>query len=217
MGAEGYQPYGGPRVADFNPDQQQAFDEARASAGAWTPMVGEAAQSLQQGSQPFNEQSLTPFMNPYTKNVVDQIAQLGNENFNEKIMPGVMDTFTGSGQFGSTRNQDFAARAMRDNDRNILNAQGQALNTGYQQAMTNYGDQQNRLIGAGTAMGGLASQTQAMTGRDVATLSATGGLQQALGAAEPRHCIQRFSAATRLSEDDDRLAQPERSEASRRR
>jgi hypothetical protein len=70
-------------------------------------------------------------MNPYQDQVVNQIATLGNRNFNENVMPGLTSQFGGAGQYGSKRMMDFINRGARDSQENILNQQGQLLNTGW--------------------------------------------------------------------------------------
>lgn len=41
-----YQPYGGPRIADFTPDQYQSFDMVRQQASGGNPTVDAANQHL---------------------------------------------------------------------------------------------------------------------------------------------------------------------------
>ena len=73
-------------------------------------------------------------MSPYTDSVVNRIAELGQRNLTENLLPQVNSTFTGAGQFGSTRNADFTNRALRDANESILGQQANALQTGYQNA-----------------------------------------------------------------------------------
>ena len=76
---------------------------------------------------------LTQFMNPYTNDAANATINLSNKNLFENVLPGVNSTFTGSGQFGSTRNADFENRAIRDNQQTLNNTIG-GLNYG---AVTN--------------------------------------------------------------------------------
>lgn len=82
--------------------------------------------------------NIASYMSPYTDSVVSRIGELGTRNLTENMLPAVNSTFTGAGQFGSTRNADFTNRALRDTNDSVLGAQAQALESGYQNAGQNY-------------------------------------------------------------------------------
>ena len=76
------------------------------------------------------------YMNPYQQGVLDVIARQGARNLQENILPGISDTFIKAGQFGSSRMGEFGSRAVRDTQKAILDAQAQAAQQGYGQAMS---------------------------------------------------------------------------------
>jgi hypothetical protein len=76
------------------------------------------------------------YMNPYQSGVLDVIAQRGARNLTENILPGVSDAFVKAGQFGSSRMGEFGSRAVRDTQEAIIDAQSQAAQQGYGQAMS---------------------------------------------------------------------------------
>lgn len=78
---------------------------------------------------------ITSYMSPYQQGVLDVIAKQGARNLRENIMPGVGEAFIKAGQFGSSRMGEMGARAMRDTQEAILNAQAQAAQQGYGQAL----------------------------------------------------------------------------------
>jgi hypothetical protein len=107
------------------------------------------------------------------------MARRSNQNLNEKILPGVNNTFTGGGQFGSSRGMDFTNRAIRDQQDTLA---GQLATTGqaaWDSSQKNYGDWANRGIQGGTQLGALAGQQQAAGYKDAAALDAIGRSQQA--------------------------------------
>lgn len=75
------------------------------------------------------------YMSPYQQGVLDVIARQGARNLQENILPGISDTFIKAGQFGSSRMGEFGSRAVRDTQKAILDAQAQAAQQGYGQAM----------------------------------------------------------------------------------
>jgi len=169
-----YQPYVAPtnvgtygedsgRVAGFTDAQLQAQQNTIKNQGNYQPALANASQTL--------PQAIGSYMSPYTDSVVNRIAQLGNQNFTENLLPQVNSTFAGSGQFGSTRNADFTNKAMRNNQETILGQQANALESGYQNAS------QNALQDL-TRQANVATQTQQLGAQDVAYLDTLGQTQQ---------------------------------------
>ena len=115
--------------------------------GNWynqTPAQGTLGQVAQ-----YDAADMQKFMNPYTQNVINANNQQSNQNLQENIMPGVNSTFTGGGQFGSTRNSDFLNRAIRDNQQTLNNTNATTLYNAQNQANTNYKDWTNMSTTAG--------------------------------------------------------------------
>ena len=111
------------QYATWNPNQQQ--DMTNSQLPVWD-------QSQQAGMmQPFTDQysatTMQKYLNPYTRNVVNEQARLSNQNLFENVIPGLNSTFTGNGQFGSSRNADFMNRAIRDQQYNLMGQQGKTL------------------------------------------------------------------------------------------
>lgn len=180
IGSEDYQTYQGPRVADFSDNQQQAFSDIKNNQGNWSPLMGAAVNAAAPAASGFDPAQMQQFMNPYQGAVVDEIGRLGDERWNNTIMPGVMDTFTGSGQFGSQRNQKFVGDAAAQNQREVLGQQSQALNTGYNSAASAYQNWANLGLQGSSALGQLAKQGQSMQLTDAAALEGVGSEQQGM-------------------------------------
>lgn len=230
ISAEPYQPYGGPRVADFSDAQNQAFNLTQSNTGIWSPYTAQAASMMSNAgsgpgalgaSQPFMDQALSSpgamsgagwiehaaqmngvnaasphlssasdmintsggmtvpqtidqYMNPYTSMVTDRIADLGARNLHENLLPGVNDTFTRSGQFGSSRHGDFTGRAIRDTQDAILGAQSGALERGYTQAGQQAQTDLARQLQAGQASGALGQVYGNLTHQGQQNLGALG-------------------------------------------
>ena len=86
----------------------------------------------------YDPNNLQNFTDPYVYNVVAANNQQSNQNLTENILPAVNSTFTGNGQFGSTRNEDFTNRAIRDNQQTLNNTNAYAMMSAQNQANTNY-------------------------------------------------------------------------------
>ena len=159
--------------------------------------------------------NITSYMNPYTTNVMNKMAERSGRNLSENLLPAVSDAFIKAGQFGSSRMGDFGSRALRDEQESLQNAQANLLNTGYQQAM---GAAQadmarqaglgqtvaqiqesdlNRQIGALSGLSDIGAQRQALGFADTAALEAAGQaqqvqMQQQLSAAEKEFLDQQM-------------------------
>ena len=99
-----------------------------------------------------NNGAFSSYMNPYNTNVTNAIANLGQRNLTQNLLPQVNDTFIGAGQFGSNRNSDFTQRAVQNANESILNQQAQALQSGYNSSMANYLQGQGQQLQAGQQM-----------------------------------------------------------------
>lgn len=86
----------------------------------------------------YDQSQLDQYMNPYISNVIDANTAASNENLFNTIIPGVNSTFTGAGQFGSTRNGDFLTQAIQDQQQTLANTNATALYNAQNQANTNY-------------------------------------------------------------------------------
>ena len=175
VSGEAYQPYTSPdnsatygedagRIAGFTPDQQAAQAGVIANQGSYKPYTDAASQTI--------PQVVGQYMSPYTDSVVNRIAQLGQRNLTENLLPQVNSTFTGAGQFGSTRSSDFTDRALRDANESILGQQSSALQAGYTQA-------QNTAMTDLQRQAALGQQVQNQGYQDTGMLDTMGQEQQA--------------------------------------
>ena len=178
LAATPYTQYQSPRVAGFNADQTAGFGATRGTVGAWQPEMNQAASSLTQGGTYNKDYFNDNFMNPYMGNVYDDIARRSNQNLTEKILPGVNNTFTGGGQFGSQRNMDFTNRAVRDQQDTMTGQMATAGQAAWDSGQRTYADWGNKAIQSGSAMGNLAGQQQALGLKDAAALDTIGRTQQ---------------------------------------
>jgi len=165
------------RVAPLTADQQRAAQLTEQGVGSYQPNLT-AAQGMIQSATGTLPQNIQSYMSPYNSAVTDRIAQLGQRNLSENLMPAVNDIFTGAGQFGGSRHQGFANRAVRDANESILGQQAQALESGYSTAGNLFNQDQNRGIQAGQQMGALAQMQQQLARNDQAALQSVGATQQ---------------------------------------
>lgn len=202
-----YQPYQGPRVAEFSPTQQQAFGMTGQAANAYQPALGQATQATQQAmgapgaldvAQPYLGAAaqtapgvVNQYMNPYQEAVVNRIADLGVRNLNENIMPGIEGRYIAAGQLGFGGRQPGTgtpsgmmtdtARAVRDTSADILGKQSEALQAGYGQALGAAQTDLSRLGQLASTAGNLGYQQNAQQLAGAGQLAELGAQAQQLG------------------------------------
>ena len=166
------QPFIGQATA-LNPSAVAAgdFGTARALTGqaAGTDIVGAAQPFLSQAGQT-SVANIGQYMNPYTEQVVNRIAELGARNLREDIMPGIEGRYIAAGQLGFGGRQPGAgtpsgmmtdtARAVRDTSADILGKQAEALRAGYGEAAGLASGDLTRIGQLAQTAGGLAEAQQ---------------------------------------------------------
>jgi len=182
--AEPYQQYGGPRVAGFTDDQNNAFDVIRNNIGGWNDEFDASKQATQGGlsqAMPLFQQAAqsTPsqiqqYMDPYVGSVIDRGTQLAMRNYNENLAPQISARFIRGGQSGSTAHQRETENAARDLTEGVQSNAMAALSQAYNTAGTQFQTDASRYGQLGTNIGNLSLEQ----GRDLGNLAT---LQQSLG------------------------------------
>ena len=173
----GYTPYEGQRIAEFNPTQQQAFQDvsnmqAAPQLGQATGLAGTAGIGGLMAGQNFANQATDPnataaYMSPYMQNVVDYQKSQALRDYN-MATPMRNAQAVGQGAFGGSRQAIVNSEAQRN-----LNSQLQGIEaTGAQSAFQNAQAQQQ--YGAGLNMQGLN-----LAGQQASTLGQLGQNQYA--------------------------------------
>lgn len=206
VAGQGYQPYGGPRVAGFSPEQEQAFSLAEGNVGKGSGVVGDAisgtqgilgqvtptiGQNLATAGGSYTGQNVQNYMNPYVQNVTKQAQNLANRNFNENLLPTIQNTFTRAGQYGSTRMADAVGNAARNTSEGLQSAADASLANAYTSGAQTFGADASRagtLAQLGVQSGlqgqqnlsGLGQTLQQLGLTDAATLENIGQQRQGL-------------------------------------
>ena len=170
-------------VAGLSPLQQQAFQMAPQASFAGAGSMGAGSQLLGQAGTTTAPDVVQNYMNPYTSNVVDEMGRLQQKNIQQNVLPGLNAAGASTGNFGSSRMANATGQTMADMQANLTGQQYGALNTGYQNAMTNAGADLNRTLQSGQALGNLGTQQNQTSLAGLNELNTLGGVQQAQGQA----------------------------------
>lgn len=130
------------------------------------------------------------FMNPYTRQVVDVIGELGKRNINQYLAPGAVGSAVGSGQFGSKRGAEILGQSINQGLQNIGALQSQALQSGYTQALQAAQAEQDKRLAQNLGYGNLSQVGQGMTLADLNALATMGAQQQTIAQNEELFPLQ---------------------------
>jgi hypothetical protein len=126
----GYTPYTGEEVAGLTDAQKQGI--------GYAPGLMQKGNEWLSGAGNYDPNKVQDYLNPYTEGALSAANRLTSQNLTENILPGVNSTFTGAGQFGSTRNAEFGNRAIRDTQQAIADANAKGMVGAYGQASGDY-------------------------------------------------------------------------------
>lgn len=200
QGLEGYQTYGGPRIAGLNADQQQAFNTIRGNAGQYRPAVDSAVQNLfdagnidiQGAASPYMDaasrsmpEGISDYLNPYTENVTNRSRDLAMRTWNEDIMPSISDIFVRGGTYASSNMADKLIRGGRDVAEGLQDQSNALLADAYRDSGNQFASDASRQAQLAQLAGGMAGDqgnlllNSARAGGDLATMVQNLGMRDA--------------------------------------
>ena len=159
--------------------QQQAYNMAPNVAFAGSGSMGAGSQLLGQVGTTTAPDVVQNYMNPYTRNVTDEMARLQQQNIQQNVLPNLGAAGVSSGSFGSSRGANATGQTLANMQANLMGQQTGALQTGYQNATTAAQNDLSRQLQAGQSFGNLGAQQQALGIGGLNELSTLGGQQQA--------------------------------------
>lgn len=149
---------GGQNLNMSSSGYQDLLNSANQFGGAGSGAM-DAYRSAQQNAQ-YDPNQLNQYLSPYTSGVVNEIARLGNKNFNEQLAPSINNQYGSLGQYGSARQALALGKAAGETATGIAGQQANALNQAYNNAMNAYqgfaGMGANTGLSAGSGLGNLA-------------------------------------------------------------
>lgn len=168
-------------VAGMSPLQMQALNMAPTASMAGMGTMGQGAQLAGAAGTTAAPDIMQSYMNPYTSNVVDEMARLQGRSIKESVLPALQGAAGAMGQFGSQRQYQTTGQTLRDMQANLLGQQYGALNTGYQNAMTSAQADLQRQLQSGQTLGQIGTQQQTGATTGMKTMFDLGSKEQALG------------------------------------
>jgi hypothetical protein len=166
-------------VAGFSPLQTTAFANAPGVAMGYQTPLNTAEATATQAAEGITPGAIQSYMNPYTTNVVNEMARLSGENMNRNILPGLRAQFAGTGGFGSKRFAGATGQTLADIQANLTGAQQGALSTGFTNAADLANKNAQTKILAANALNQQAQTESTAGAQGLKDLTDLGALQQA--------------------------------------
>jgi hypothetical protein len=158
--------------------------------GALSNIQNLASSDIAKAATEGGQSRIEEFMNPYTRQVVDVIGELGKRNINQYLAPGAVGSAVGSGQFGSKRGAEILGQSINQGLQNIGALQSQALQSGYTQALQAAQAEQDKRLAQNLGYGNLSQVGQGMTLADLNALATMGSQQQTIAQNEKLFPLQ---------------------------
>jgi|CXWL01.1.fsa_nt_gi hypothetical protein len=169
--------YGAPRIADFSPDELQAFQIARGSAGIAPGIAMEGRDYVNQSTQDLTQDDINRYYNPYQDTVTArQLDHLGRQRQQQQQadygLAGRVGAFGGSRMAVADKLRDDNFNRL---EQDVVANQAQA---GWNQALGQFNTQRGRQATAGASMAkDIAPGYAGVRGLDMTGLLTTGGMQ----------------------------------------
>jgi hypothetical protein len=192
---EGYVPFSGPRIAEFAPEQTQAFEQIKGLVGQGQQYFDPAARLTAASAFAPTAPQVSQFMNPYLQNVVD-IQQREARRAADVERQQLGAQAVGAGGFGGSRQAILEAEQARNLQQQLGDIQTRGLAAAYEDAQARLQQQRERERLAGAQFATLGQVAPGQAFRELSALEAIGAQrqqqqQQALDIAQQEYEIAR--------------------------
>jgi hypothetical protein len=174
---DGYTPFTGPRLSDFTPDQQAAFEGIRGLVGASDPYFGRSEELVESSAVAPTSESIGTLMNPYIQNVIDvekreasRQSDIAGQNLAGKAAI--------AGAFGGSREAILAAELGRNTQQQLGDIQTRGTAAAFEDAQRRFAEQKERESGAASNFMNLGTTAPAAARSELSALEAIGATQQ---------------------------------------
>ena len=188
--AEGFQPYVGPRLAEFTPEMLQARQgltglvnqglSSDAGLSSALPYFGKAQTLADRASQEFDADTANQYMSPYMQSVVD-IEKREAERVGDVQAQQIGDAAVKSGGFGGSRQAIREAEQARNENQLQADIQTRGTQAAYESGLAAFQGQKARDAGLASQLQSMGSQAYNQAVTEQGQLAKIGEQGQAQG------------------------------------
>lgn len=169
----------GQGVAPMDVLQTQGYGMVPGAAQAYQPGLAAAGETAATAAAGFDPSRIQAFMDPYQKQVVDEMARLQQQNIQRSVLPSMKGAFVGRGDLGSQRYAAATGQTLADMQRNLMGQQYGALSAGYQNALKAAMEELDLQNRAAQTQAGIAKAEQELGLTGAGALTKAGAERQA--------------------------------------
>ena len=136
--AEGFKPYTGPSIAEFTPEQQQAFTGIAGLQGQQAPIFDEAMGMTRSAAAPMTQEQLTSYMSPYQQAVTDIEKREATKLYESQVQPQLAAQAAKIQPFGGSRQGILEGMAADTQQRLLADIQAKGSQQSYQDAVSRF-------------------------------------------------------------------------------
>ena len=166
-------------IAGLDPMQMQAYRMTPEAAGAYQPGLSAATANIAETAQGITPDKINQFMNPFTQNVVQEMARLAEQNVSRNILPSLKAGMVGSGQLGSQRYAGALGQGLAEASKTLTGQQYGALSEGYKTAVDAALKEMNLETEAAKTQANISKLAQDLGLAETGAIEKAGATQQA--------------------------------------
>ena len=155
---EGFQPYQGPTIADFTPEQQQAFTGLQGLVGSQAPVFQEGMDLTRAAAAPMTSEQMTQYMSPYQQAVTDIEKREATKQYESQVVPQLAAKAATTGGFGGSRQAILEGMAADTQQRLLSDIQAKGSQQAYQDAVKRFQADRTAAGQAGAQLATMAPQ-----------------------------------------------------------
>ena len=176
---EGYRPYEGPQIAEFSPEQQEAFTGISGLVGEGGKYFDPATRLAASSAVAPRAGEVQQYMSPYMQNVVD-IQQREAQRQADVAAQQIGAQAVSAGGFGGSRQAILEAEQQRNLQTQLGDIQARGLASAYEDAQARMAAQRGRELAASGQFAQLGQIAPQQALKELTALEAVGAQQQAL-------------------------------------
>ena len=133
--SQGYQPYTGPTLAEFTPEQQQVQAGIAGLVGSGAPAYQEAMGMTREAATPYTAAQVEEYMSPYQQAVTDIEKREAQKQFESQVVPELAAKAAMAQPFGGSRQAILEGMAADTQQRLLGDIQAKGSAQAYQDAI----------------------------------------------------------------------------------
>jgi hypothetical protein len=176
--ADGYKAYEGPQIAEFTPEQEQAFTGIQGMVGQGQKYFDPSAQLAASSARAVTDEEISGYMSPYMQQVVD-IQKREAERQGDVSQQKLASQAVGSGGFGGSRTAILEAEQSRNMQTQLGDIQARGTAAAYEDAQARLAAQRQRELQGSTQFMNLGTTAPQQQLKELTAVEAVGAQKQA--------------------------------------